>query len=207
MSEIDTLPAWEYPDSYIGEDYTGYHVLYSIHRDSDLIDVSNHESILKTFQDHDIRVVEDYRMNDNPPDVIDVRASHWAVGWIDTIMVHHDADPKAIDIAVSIHDSLSDYPILDDEDYSNREYEMIIESYDQWIESEFMGLLKSHFDLYDIEPKDGICTKDLFDLIMDRVGSEYIVEGSGVSVYRIEEYPKHTDLDEVKEYFDIEMIG
>lgn len=50
------------------------------------------------------------------------RASHWACGWIEYLMVRQDAPASAIAVAQSIADSLADYPALDEDDWSEREY-------------------------------------------------------------------------------------
>ena len=49
--------------------------------------------------------------------------NHWACGWIDELMVHEDAPEAVLILAANIHSQLQDYPILDEEDYSRREFE------------------------------------------------------------------------------------
>jgi hypothetical protein len=51
-----------------------------------------------------------------------VHEGHWAVGWVEWIAIYH-LDSKALQAADIAAASLEDYPILDEEDYSNREYE------------------------------------------------------------------------------------
>jgi len=59
-----------------------------------------------------------------------VRESHWAVGWIEWIAIH-ESDTKALECASDIMDSLSDYPVVNDDDFSEREWEA---AQDMWLE-------------------------------------------------------------------------
>lgn len=84
-------------------------------RDSDLLTQSNFECALKAI-------------GGESDTVHIVRESHWACGWIEWIAIH-ESDTKALDIADSILCALSDYPVLDDDDFSNREWEAAQESW------------------------------------------------------------------------------
>ena len=55
------------------------------------------------------------------------RFGHWGPGWFEIIIVKPDSD--AANIAEDIETRLEDYPILDEEDCSNREYESAFESW------------------------------------------------------------------------------
>ena len=48
--------------------------------------------------------------------------NHWACGWLEIVIVRPDT--ACARIAEEIENSLSDYPVLDDEDYSQREWTM-----------------------------------------------------------------------------------
>jgi len=142
----ERLSKWVYPQYYYGNNYDGYYILYSINRDSEPLEDSNYETIIKMFKDSGIVVDEsgadfmieycedcnteqDNRVNciweycDKYPDVIVARAGHWAVGWVESIMVRGYCSPTVRDITLSICNKLSEYPILDEEDYSRRETE------------------------------------------------------------------------------------
>lgn len=54
--------------------------------------------------------------------VIVVRESHWALGWVEWIAIHHD-DEKALKIADEIAGKLKSYPIIDDNHHSMVEQE------------------------------------------------------------------------------------
>jgi hypothetical protein len=52
-------------------------------------------------------------------DTVEVhRFGHWACGWFEIIL----ASPEHTDDVEDIENSLADYPVLNDEDYSEREY-------------------------------------------------------------------------------------
>lgn len=201
------IEKWRYPADYMGTDYKGYYILYSMNRDSDHLTISNFETILKLFEDIGVKVINDYDMSsDKHPYVINVRARHWAVGWIDTIMIHEDASSVIWDQVESINNSLSDYPILDDDDYYQKESDIINESYESYIKDEFMDIIKKHYDLYDIEEKDSVMSKWYLDELMDLCNTEYIIENNSAYVYNINDIVEHLDIEKVKEYFNIEFF-
>tara|TARA_Y100000310_G_scaffold2787_1_gene3628 strand:- start:7394 stop:7885 length:492 start_codon:yes stop_codon:yes gene_type:complete len=56
------------------------------------------------------------------------RFGHWGPGWFEIILVAPGS--YAADVAEEIQRSLEDYPLLDEEDHSNREYEAACEAWD-----------------------------------------------------------------------------
>jgi len=78
------------------------------HRDSDVLDVSNMAAALAG-------------MGGEGEDVEVLRFRHWACGWVEEISFRMDSE--AAEIAHVLAMSLEDYPVLDDEDYSEREFE------------------------------------------------------------------------------------
>lgn len=96
--------------NFIGDstDYKDWFALLSKTRDSDPLTVSNFECALDLLG----------RESKN----IQVRSfNHWGCGWIETIFVKPNT--KEAEIAESIEAALSDYPVLNDEDFSNREWQ------------------------------------------------------------------------------------
>jgi len=67
------------------------------------------------------------------------RFGHWGPGWFEIIIVapNTDAAKKAEDIEAS----LENYPLLDDEDFSRREYDDFLESWDNWAARQFRKFL------------------------------------------------------------------
>ena len=102
------------------EDPGNWFIAYTYHRDSGLLDQSNAAAIAK--------VLEPFTENDDP-DVVFENHSHWAVGWIEGFSVRVFRDGQITDAFGVYHElaqRLDDYPILDEEDYSRREYEATI---------------------------------------------------------------------------------
>ena len=103
------MEKWSRTENYIGESYFDYYVLLSRNRDSGLVEESNFQSALKM-------------LNGESDTVKVIRASHWAVGWIEVILIH-ESDTKSVDKGNEIEESLESYPILDEDDFYERESE------------------------------------------------------------------------------------
>jgi hypothetical protein len=97
-----------YPDNWA--------IIYTHHRDSSLIDQSNSSVIEKAL--------EPFTEGDDP-DVVFESHSHWAVGYIAgfSIRVFRKGEvTEAYRQYRELQVQIADYPILDEEDNSNREY-------------------------------------------------------------------------------------
>ena len=97
-------------------------IIYTHNRDSGLLDVSNADAIARALTP--FTEAED-------PDVVFESHSHWAVGHVDgfSIRVHRDAEiTEAFRTYHGLAERLADYPILDESDYGNREYEATVEN-------------------------------------------------------------------------------
>ena len=61
------------------------------------------------------------------------RFGHWGPGWFEIILVHPTAESKPgvrfVDLADELARSLADYPCLDEEDFSRREWEEASEAW------------------------------------------------------------------------------
>lgn len=66
------------------------------------------------------------RLGDESETVEVHRFGHWACGWFEIILVH----PSRADEVSEIADALASYPILDESDWSEREYEAAAEYWD-----------------------------------------------------------------------------
>ena len=91
------------------------------HRDSHLVDVSNAQAIREELEPFtELEQVEFHS------------ARHWAYGWVDSVVVMvYDEDGNITDAfkkVVEIKERLENYPLLNEEDYCNREYEEQCES-------------------------------------------------------------------------------
>lgn len=106
--DFESFCWFERPDD--ADEFCVYHLN---HRDSGLLDQSNANAIRKALE-----AFED--------DVRFETFSHWAVGWIDAVAVR--VETRAYRTLCEIIDRLSEYPILDETEYSEREYEATLEN-------------------------------------------------------------------------------
>lgn len=106
---------WTLPDSYMGAEWPEWYVAAGQHRDTDSLTRSNFECTLRELggESETVRVI---------------RESHWAVGWVEWIGIH-ESDSKALEIADEIAAALEDYPVVDEDHWSNLEYE---EAWSYW---------------------------------------------------------------------------
>ena len=107
------LEKWERASNYIGENYSDYYVVYAQSRDSDLLTKSNFDVLEEEF--------------DGKEGVEIVRFGSWATGWVEYIMIHEEADDLLMK-ADDYMEQLENYPVLDEEDFSQREYDATIEN-------------------------------------------------------------------------------
>jgi hypothetical protein len=108
--------------SYHGDKDLGrtWAITFSKSRDSGLLEQSNYDSVKGDLEKR------------FPKDVSDERFSHFAVGWLDQLLVRmldrNGKVTKAGIAALEWKDRLEDYPAADEEDYSRRELEATIDN-------------------------------------------------------------------------------
>ena len=113
-------------------------IIYTHNRDSGLLDLSNADAIneaLAPFTEGD------------DPDVVMESHNHWAVGHVDGFSIRVFRDGRITDAFRSYHnlmEQLDGYPVLDEEDYSRREYEATLENI-----TDAAWRLKNEYDLPD----------------------------------------------------------
>lgn len=114
-------------------------IVYTHHRDSSLMAQSNAAVIEKAL--------EPFTEGDDP-EVIAERHTHWLCGWIDGYSIRvFDSNGQVTDAFRVYHElevRMADYPLLDESDYSNREFDATLENIgcNSW-------RLKRRFDLPD----------------------------------------------------------
>lgn len=168
----------------------GWALVFGRSRDSDNLEISNYETILERFNEA-YQLNEDYRVEGS---------SHWAVGWVDQIMVRaldcdcedwEEADfslskhntwtgeayvdawicqtcgaigriRKIFEECVEIAGSLADYPLLDEDDYSRREHEDLLD----YVQDEIGSIIRRNEDklVEDWEPEPSQVFEYLFDV-------------------------------------------
>lgn len=105
-------------------DAENWTIVYTHHRDSGLLDQSNAAAIGSALES----LIES-------GDVIPEDHNHWAVGWVAGFAIRvFRGSPRAGAITAAFrayHDlmeRMEDYPLLDEEDYSRREYDATLEN-------------------------------------------------------------------------------
>lgn len=92
---------------------------YSHNRDSDLLQESNWDSMVKEMTRRNSRSIEIMYCN------------HDLCGWVEYLMINTN-HKKAMYRLFGLLKQLEDYPVLDEEDWSRREWEQAQEAYDNW---------------------------------------------------------------------------
>ena len=119
---------WKRFDSFVwfrDDDIPGpedWAIIYTHNRDSGLLSLSNAAAIAKAM--------EPFTEGDDA-DVVEESHSHWAVGHVDGFSIRVFREGEITDAFKVYHDlaeQVDGYPILDESDYSNREYEATIEN-------------------------------------------------------------------------------
>jgi len=85
-----------------------WYIVAAQHRDSESIDRSNFAVLLQ-------------KLGGESETVAVERASHWAVGWLEYLIVRPD-NRKGLRIAIEAHSSYYDYPLLDESHHSELEF-------------------------------------------------------------------------------------
>ena len=111
---------WERQSNYWGFNPEADVLVYSVHRDSDLIDVSNFHALEKKLMEFDDKEGRE-QYTESP--VYSWRAKHFVVGWIDYLMLSSDAFERLKAYANHLLIEIQEYSILDEEDLANRELE------------------------------------------------------------------------------------
>lgn len=110
------LKRWERPRDYFGAEWSDYYGAgVGQSRDSDCLEQSNFAVMLAA-------------LGGETETVAVVRESHWAVGWVEWIAIH-EADTAALKIADGQCERLTNYPILDEDDFGEREFEAQCETW------------------------------------------------------------------------------
>lgn len=137
LADTRAIPDFAYwGDRDLGESWA---ITFSQHRDSDALERSN------------FRVIRADLERDFPDDVDDIRCDHWAVGWIDHLLVRVLDDSGEVTPAwrrvCEWLDALADYPVADESDLSELEYD----EWWEWLERAVPSALRSA-DIEDDSP-------------------------------------------------------
>lgn len=114
------LEVWKHPANYGGFSPDGDYLILSRHRDSDILTESNWDGICRDLEAE----AYDGEHFAARPAVYHWRARHWAVGWVEYLMIRQDAPAQLIERAQGIASDLDSYPIYDESDFCDRENEV-----------------------------------------------------------------------------------
>lgn len=116
--EPTRLRRWKWPRDYMGESWTDYYGSgVGQSRDSSCLEQSNFAEMLSALR----------RVSDT---VQVVHESHWAVGWIKWIAIH-ESDEKALREADRLMGRLENYPALNEDDWTQREWDAACDYWEQ----------------------------------------------------------------------------
>lgn len=99
-------------------------IFYTHHRDSGLLDQSNAAVIGKTLKPF---------CEGDDPDLVFESHHHWLVGYVDGFSIRVYREGQITTAFKKYHEQetrMDDYPVLDETDYSNQEYEATVENID-----------------------------------------------------------------------------
>lgn len=139
-------------------------------RDSGPFDRSNFESALKMLY--------------GESDSVEVhRFGHWGPGWYEIILVDPNSDK--IQIVDDIIGSLENYPVLDEEDYSEKQFSDYEEGWKNWACSDFTKIVTR--ELISEKAINLVESADSFDLMSlyesgIRSGEYYFEESGGLHI-------------------------
>jgi len=133
---MDALTPWQHPSHYAGFSPDGDYLMLAQHRESDALDRSNYACAFKALRKacEGLADAPEEPLYDAFPGrdgclsprssgwVYDFRASHPLVGWIEYLLVRKDAPEKVLALAQALADRIEDYPILDEDHYSELEW-------------------------------------------------------------------------------------
>lgn len=116
LLEILKKHRWQPPANYGGYSPEGDYLIYTKWRDSRSLSRSNYECILKSLQDC-------VKRNNAEASIYAFRASHWAVGYVDHIVMRQSAPKAVLEHAACIFSCLEEYPVFDEDHYGELEQE------------------------------------------------------------------------------------
>lgn len=175
------LTPWTLPPSYFGETWEGYLIApVGRNRDSDLLTESNWAAQLETLKAIPYGN-KNWGFEAAPWEI--VRENHWACGWIEWVALNPHAS-EWIAAMEKLAARLESYPVLNEDDWSNREHESACESFDRYSVRDLSKSLAETFELKPrtIERWEEIAPAKVLSFMLDKVGMvEIRAEGGGAS--------------------------
>lgn len=133
MTPIEHLEQaeWKHPDSYGGFSPTGDYVVLSRNRDSSLLEQVNWDVAVETLGAEAMDHGSYSSIPTDRPNAYHWRAGHWAVGWVEYLMIRVDAPDELKTKAGEMLCALADYPVLNEDRWSAAEFDAVCEYWEQ----------------------------------------------------------------------------
>lgn len=117
------LKRWVTPANYFGAQWPDYYRSgFGQSRDSGELEASNFAHVLAELKKLPPFVYSAPDCDNEIESRQVIRETHWAVGWVEWIAIH-EADTAALELCDRLKAEYENYPVLDEEDFSNREQE------------------------------------------------------------------------------------
>ena len=143
-NEFKHLELYERPSHYVGATWYGYYNVAGRHRDSDTLSNSNWDCWVKFLTEllgpEGIAlddVVDEENDGDEVYRWVICREGHWAVGWIEVIRVHKSVGEDRLRQIDEQLQALDDYPVFDENHYSEMEVNEREENWDNFARQEW----------------------------------------------------------------------
>jgi hypothetical protein len=181
---------WDSFKNFAGDHREGWVQGVSRSRDSEIDAESNFEAMLENLGGEKEGIVEV------------VRFGHWAVGWVEHIHVSTKAPPETLMKMMEMMNALIDYPLLDEDDYYERQREQY-EDYAEGAKKELAEALVKHLGF----PEEWAEDKEVLAVAyqMNLVDQEYNGGDSCIDLYPFRE-PEPRDWEDVVRALE-EMSG
>lgn len=127
------LKKWTLPSSYIGKSWPEYYVFLGQNRDSDTLTRSNFIEGLNN-------------LGGESETVLVVSENHWLCGYIEWIAIH-ESDVMALEQADKMLEKIENYPILNENAFSEMEYEEYYEAWESYGKGDFAESLQKELGL------------------------------------------------------------
>lgn len=186
----------------MGPNHDGYYMGLSQNRDSDALTRSNFTAALELLGGETecthiwsqcncaVRVIHD---------------SHWAVGWIDYILVHESAADK-VAILAGIEEKLEIYPVLDEDAFSQLEWDEATETLEnnaQEFRRELLRYLEFKNPEMDVRPARAKALDEIADRVYRYAAGYSGPENAWVSAESIKRWCESGEAH----FFQLDMAG
>jgi hypothetical protein len=122
------LKKWQSDSNYVGTEFTAYYIV-ACKADTDLT----------VLQESNFAVALE-ELGGASETVVCATFKHFCCGYFDLLLIH-ELDDVALQIADDIADRLANYPVLDDDDYSERELNRYDDEINSWAYDDACNIL------------------------------------------------------------------